>query len=40
MCTARSLMHYLTGLYALDLHPDDIFWCTADPAGSPECPTA
>ena len=24
-------MHYLTGLYALDLHPDDIFWCTADP---------
>ncbi|AKK27322.1 acetyl-CoA synthetase [Mycobacterium sp. EPa45] len=24
-------MHYLTGLYALDLHPDDIYWCTADP---------
>ncbi|WP_445270857.1 AMP-binding protein, partial [Streptomyces sp. DSM 41634] len=24
-------MHYITGLYALDLHPDDIFWCTADP---------
>jgi acetyl-CoA synthetase len=24
-------MHYLTGSYALDLHPDDIFWCTADP---------
>lgn len=24
-------MHYFTGLYALDLHPDDIFWCTADP---------
>ena len=24
-------MHYLTGLYALDLYPDDIFWCTADP---------
>jgi acetyl-CoA synthetase len=23
--------HYVTGLYALDLHPDDIFWCTADP---------
>ncbi|MBS1171342.1 MAG: acetate--CoA ligase, partial [Proteobacteria bacterium] len=19
------------GKYALDLHPDDIFWCTADP---------
>lgn len=24
-------MHYITGLYALDLHSDDIFWCTADP---------
>jgi len=24
-------MHYLTGLYALDLHSDDVFWCTADP---------
>ncbi|WP_101949630.1 acetate--CoA ligase [Mycobacterium sp. 3519A] len=24
-------MHYLTGLYALDLHADDIYWCTADP---------
>ncbi len=23
--------HYATGKYALDLHPDDIFWCTADP---------
>ncbi|MGV9746268.1 acetate--CoA ligase [Rhodococcus zopfii] len=23
--------HYATGTYALDLHPDDIFWCTADP---------
>ena len=23
--------HYVTGLYALDLHDDDIFWCTADP---------
>ncbi len=23
--------HYLTGKYALDLHPDDVFWCTADP---------
>jgi acetyl-CoA synthetase len=23
--------HYLTGLYALDLRPDDVFWCTADP---------
>ncbi len=25
------VMHYVTGLYALDLHPDDVFWCTADP---------
>jgi len=25
------LMHYMTGKYVLDLHPDDIFWCTADP---------
>ncbi|GAA1107968.1 acetate--CoA ligase [Arthrobacter flavus] len=23
--------HYATGRYALDLHPDDIYWCTADP---------
>lgn len=23
--------HYATGLYALDLHADDVFWCTADP---------
>jgi acetyl-CoA synthetase len=23
--------HYITGKYALDLHEDDIFWCTADP---------
>jgi acetyl-CoA synthetase len=23
--------HHVTGLYALDLHDDDIFWCTADP---------
>ena len=26
-----ALMHYMTGKFALDLHPDDIFWCTADP---------
>ncbi len=25
------LVHYMTAKYALDLHPDDIFWCTADP---------
>jgi acetyl-CoA synthetase len=24
------VMHHITGRYALDLHPDDIFWCTAD----------
>ena len=24
-------VHYHTAKYALDLHPDDIFWCTADP---------
>jgi acetyl-CoA synthetase len=23
--------HHFTGVYALDLHDDDIFWCTADP---------
>ncbi|MDD2581236.1 MAG: acetate--CoA ligase [Desulfuromonadaceae bacterium] len=23
--------HFITGRYVLDLHPDDIFWCTADP---------
>lgn len=25
------IAHYASGFYALDLHPDDIFWCTADP---------
>ena len=25
------VMHYATGKLALDLHSDDIFWCTADP---------
>ncbi|HEX6768322.1 MAG TPA: acetate--CoA ligase [Candidatus Binatia bacterium] len=23
--------HHITGKYALDLHPNDVFWCTADP---------
>ena len=23
--------HWATGLYALDLHPGDVYWCTADP---------
>ena len=26
-----GLHHYATGRFALDLHPDDVFWCTADP---------
>ena len=26
-----ALIHYVTGKYALDLRPGDIFWCTADP---------
>jgi len=26
-----AVTHFATGRYALDLHPDDIFWCTADP---------
>jgi acetyl-CoA synthetase len=26
-----ALTHYATGKYALDLHPEDVFWCTADP---------
>ena len=25
------LGHYATGKYVLDLHPDDVYWCTADP---------
>jgi acetyl-CoA synthetase len=25
------IAHYITGKYALDFHPGDIFWCTADP---------
>ena len=31
-CTCGAVaMHYITGRYALDLHDDDICWCTADP---------
>jgi acetyl-CoA synthetase len=26
-----ALMHYVTGRFALDMHDDDVFWCTADP---------
>jgi len=25
------VMHHMTGRLALDLHADDVFWCTADP---------
>lgn len=25
------IAHHITGYFALDFHPDDIFWCTADP---------
>jgi acetyl-CoA synthetase len=28
---AAVLAHYASAKYALDLHPKDIFWCTADP---------
>jgi acetyl-CoA synthetase len=28
---AAVLMHHVTGKLALDLHPEDVFWCTADP---------
>ncbi len=26
-----AITHWATGRYALDLHADDIYWCTADP---------
>ncbi|MGN6719217.1 MAG: acetate--CoA ligase [Candidatus Binatia bacterium] len=25
------IAHHITGTYALDFHPEDVFWCTADP---------
>jgi acetyl-CoA synthetase len=25
------IAHHMTGAYALDFHPQDVFWCTADP---------
>jgi acetyl-CoA synthetase len=25
------IQHYATGKWVLDLHPDDVYWCTADP---------
>ena len=30
-CTRRSSPTTSPASYALDLHPDDVFWCTADP---------
>jgi acetyl-CoA synthetase len=26
-----AIQQYITGKWCLDLHPDDIYWCTADP---------
>ncbi|MEV7203756.1 acetate--CoA ligase [Streptomyces griseoluteus] len=26
-----AVAHYVTALYALDLHQEDVYWCTADP---------
>ena len=26
-----ALAHYVTGAYALDMHPEDVYWCTSDP---------
>ena len=28
---AAVMTHFVTGLYVLDFHPGDVFWCTADP---------
>ena len=28
---AAIVSHHVTGRLALDLHPEDVFWCTADP---------
>jgi acetyl-CoA synthetase len=28
---AAVLAHHVTGRLVLDLHPDDVYWCTADP---------
>ncbi len=28
---AAVVAHHITGRYALDLHTDDVYWCTADP---------
>ncbi len=26
-----GVIHYATGKYVLDFHPEDVYWCTADP---------
>jgi acetyl-CoA synthetase len=26
-----AITHYITGKFVMDFHPEDIFWCTADP---------
>jgi len=28
---SAALTHYMTGKYVMDFHPEDVFWCTADP---------
>ena len=30
-CHRAVVQQYITGKWILDLHPDDIYWCTADP---------
>ncbi|MEQ8652103.1 MAG: acetate--CoA ligase [Kiloniellales bacterium] len=30
-CHAAVICHHMSGRFALDIHPEDIFWCTADP---------
>ncbi len=30
-CHLAVLQHYATGKWVLDFHPDDLYWCTADP---------
>ena len=30
-CIEAVVAHHMTGKFALDFHPDDVFWCTADP---------
>jgi len=32
-----ALAHYATARYALDIHPGDVYWCTADPGWVTGC---